>query len=215
MMLPLARRAGYSRAEYLSDALVHLVGLISVSAAVPVLVVLAGLLGDRPAAMTGAALYGATFVTVIGFSALYNVFPHPDWEWLLKRLDHSAIFLKIAGTYSGLSMISGAGTAIVPAVWAVAGLGVALKLVSPHRYRPVALCLYIGLSVLTCLFAERLMVGLPGMTFTLLACGGSLYLVGVCFYLWQRLPFHFTIWHLFVLAGSLCVYAAMVVAVTD
>ncbi|MEM7753649.1 MAG: hemolysin III family protein [Pseudomonadota bacterium] len=208
----LARPIGYSRAEYLSDVAVHMIGVITVAATVPVLVVLAMFMADSTA-VWGTMIYGGSLSTVIVLSAIYNVFPHPHWEWLLKRLDHAAIFLKIAGTYTALSLISGSGGESIAGVWAVACLGVALKLVSPYRFRWIALSLYIGLGVTVGLFAESMMADLPERTFTLMAWGGVAYLVGVCFYLWQNLPFHFTIWHVFVLAGSLLVYASILTAI--
>lgn len=197
----LARPIGYSRAEYLSDVAVHVVGVVTVAALVPVLVVLAAFIAGDDAVLA-TLIYGATFCCVILFSAIYNIFPHPNWDWLLKRLDHAAIFLKIAGTYTALSLISAGGLESVTGVWAVACLGVALKLVSPYKFRWIALSLYIGLGVTVGLFAEGMMADLPELTFTLLALGGVTYLIGVCFYLWQSLPFHFTIWHVFVLAPS-------------
>ncbi len=162
---------------------------------------------------TPSCAYGCTVSAVIVFSAIYNIFPHPKWEWLLKRLDHAAIFLKIAGTYTALSMISGSGRENDAGIWALACLGVALKLVSPHRFRWIALSLYIGLGMTVGLLAESMMSDLPNITFILLALGGVTFLIGICFYLWQNLPFHFTIWHVFVLAGSLLVYASVFLAV--
>lgn len=209
----LARPVGYSRAEYLSDVAVHVVGVITVAAIVPVLVLLAMFVADS-AVVWGTLIYGVSLSAVIVLSAVYNIFPHPHWEWLLKRLDHAAIFLKIAGTYTALALISGSGEESIAGIWAVACLGVALKLVSPYRFRWIALSLYIGLGVTVGLFAEGMMAGLPERTFTLMAWGGVTYLIGVCFYLWQNLPFHFTIWHVFVLIGSLLVYASILAAIT-
>jgi hemolysin III len=208
----LARPVGYSRTEYLSDVAVHVIGVVTVAAIVPVLVVLAAFLSGSSAVL-GTLIYGCTLSAVIVFSAVYNIFPHPKWEWLLKRLDHAAIFLKIAGVYTALSLISDSGGDSVAGVWAVACLGVALKLVSPYRFRWIALSLYIGLGFTVGLFANAMMSELPDTTFTLLALGGVTFLIGVCFYLWQNLQFHLTIWHVFVLAGSVLVYAGILTAV--
>lgn len=208
----LARPIGYSRAEYLSDVFVHAFGVLTVAAIVPVLVVLAAFMAGTEAVL-GTLIYGSTLAAVILFSAIYNTFPNPNWEWLLKRMDHSAIFLKIAGTYTALSLISGSGGDSIAGVWTVACLGVALKLISPYKFRWISLSLYIGLGFTVGLFAEGMMSNLPGMTFTFLALGGVSFLIGVGFYLWQALPFHFTIWHVFVLAGSLLVYAGILTAI--
>lgn len=208
----LARPIGYSRAEYLSDVAVHVIGVVTVAAIVPVLVVLAMFLSSS-AAVWGTLIYGSTLSAVIVFSAVYNIFPHPNWEWLLKRLDHAAIFLKIAGAFTALSLISGSGGDSVAGVWVVACLGVALKLVSPYKFRWIALSLYIGLGLTAGFFAEGMMTDLPETTFTLLALGGVTFLIGVIFYLWQSLPFHFTVWHVLVLAGSVLVYTGILNAI--
>lgn len=211
----LARRIGYSKAEYLSDLAVHLAGLVAAVACVPALLVLAAYAGRADAApVTGAAIYGASFLAMIVCSAVYNVFPHPEWEWLLKRLDHSAIYVKIAGTYTGLSLISGGGTTVLPAIWAVSGLGIALKLLSPFRYRTLSIALYLGLGIAIGMFAQGVLPTLPDPAVLLLRLAGLLYVTGLVFYLWERLPFHYTIWHVFVLVASLTVYAGFLVAMT-
>ena len=209
----LARPIGYSRAEYISDVIVHLVGFLTAVAAVPVLIVLAAFVGQGAAPVTGATLYGIVFALMIALSALYNVFPHPDWEWLFKRLDHVAIYLKIAGTFTALAWIKGTGEQMVAAIWLMALPGIALKLLWPHRFRVVGLIFYVGLGLLAGLSAEQALFSLPGRCLSLLSMAGGLYLLGVCFYLCSGLPFHFTIWHLFVLTASLMVYAAVLLAV--
>ncbi len=213
MMRHLARRVGYSRAEYLSDVVVHLVGTLTVIATVPVLIVLAVFVGQGAAPVTGATLYGLVFALMITLSALYNIFPHPEWEWLLKRLDHAAIYLKIAGTFTALSLIQGTGNHLVAAIWAVALLGIALKMLCPYRYRAVGLALYVGLGLFAGIAAEQIFLTLPGLSIWLLTWAGVFYLVGVGFYLWSGLRFHFTIWHLIVLTASLMVYAGVLLAV--
>ena len=119
----------FARAEYVSDAVVHVAGLAAVIGAVPVLIVLTALLRGDSASILGASVYGATFTLMILCSALYNMIPRPDWAWLLRRLDHSAIYLKIAGTYTPFALISGQGAGLVAALWGAAGVGVAMKLV--------------------------------------------------------------------------------------
>lgn len=210
----LARPVGYSRAEYLSDVAVHVIGVVTVAAIVPVLVILAVFFADS-SAVWGTLIYGSTLSAVIVFSAVYNIFPHPKWEWLLKRLDHAAIFLKIAGIHAALTMISGSGGDSAAGVWVVAWLGVSLKLVSPFKFRWIALSLYVGLGGAVGLIAEGMMSDLPETTLMLLALGGVTFLIGMCFYLWENLPFHFTIWHVFVLVGSVLVYAGILMAVLN
>ena len=209
----LARRAGYSRAEYLSDLAVHVVGLLAVVASVPALVAVASLTSDAQAPVAATLLYGCCLAAMIVCSAVYNIFPHPDWEWLLKRLDHSAIYLKIAGTVTGFALIAGKGWLLVSGLWIAAALGIALKLAAPFGFRWLGLGLYLGMGWSAGVMGHDIFGALPAPVMTLIAFAGFSYTVGVGFYLWDRLPFHFTIWHICVLIGSFAIYAAVFLAV--
>ncbi|MDJ1016485.1 MAG: hemolysin III family protein [Paracoccaceae bacterium] len=206
-------RLTYTRAEYLSDAVVHVVGVVAVAAAVPALIVTAILTDGESGRVAGAAVYGATFVLMILCSALYNLIPHPDWEWLLKRLDHSAIYLKIAGTFTAFALIAGHGWWLISGLWAAAGAGVSLKLYAPERFKGLSLCLYLGMGWFGAVLGWSLFASLPVAVVALIASGGGLYTAGVMFYLWNRLPHHMAIWHVFVLTASLTIYAAIMLAV--
>ena len=117
----------YSRAERLSDAALHVTGLGAALAAVPVLVVLAALLrGDAPS-IVGTSVYGVTLLAMILCSALFNMIARPDWAWLLQRLDHAAIYLKIAGTYTPFALMTGEGGGLALAIWAAAAVGVGAR----------------------------------------------------------------------------------------
>ena len=204
---------GYSRAEYLSDVVVHVTGFLAVCACVPILITLAVYDGHGAAPITAASLYGTVFALMIAFSGLYNIFPHPKWEWLLKRLDHAAIYLKIAGTITALALIHGGGAVLITGVWMVAIPGILLKLASPYRFKTLGLLLYVGLGLFGGLAADQMFQTLPHASLTFLTAGGSLYLVGVVFYLWASLPYNMAIWHLIVLFASLLTYSSVLVAV--
>ncbi len=206
-------RPSYSRAEYISDAVVHVLGLFTVAAAVPVLIVLAVLDSAQTDVVLATSIYGATFATMILCSALYNMIPHPDWEWLLKRLDHSAIYLKIAGTFTGLALVVGHHLWLIAALWGTATAGVVLKLLAPHGFRRLSLALYLGMGWVGAVFGWGVFAALPPAAVALIAAGGGIYTAGVGFYLWDRLPHHMTIWHVFVLVASLAIYGGMAIAV--
>ncbi len=210
-------RTHYSRAERVSDAVVHLTGLALVLGAVPVLIVVTALMRGDAVAVAAVSIYGAALVLMIGTSALYNIaeaFPWGNaWAWLLQRLDHSAIFLKIAATYTPFALISGQGLVVMGGVWAAAVLGVGLKLVSPDRYRWLAIGLYLGMGWAGVLAGGALLAALPLPVIVLMATGGGLYTLGVVFYVWDRLPHHMAIWHVFVLVASVVFYAAVLVFV--
>jgi len=203
----------YSRAERLSDAVVHVAGLSLVLMAVPVLIVVTKLQRGDALSLTGVSIYGAALIAMIFCSALYNMSQSLDWgaarEWLFKRLDHSAIYVKIAGTYTPFTLLSGHGMALTAGLWGAALAGVALKLICPWRFRWLGLALYLGMGWAGVVAGQALLAELPLTVVVLMVIGGSLYTAGVIFYLWEKLPFHNTIWHGFVLAASLVFYAAV------
>lgn len=207
------RRQSYTRAEYVSDLAVHLAGLVAVAAAVPILIVLAAPMDGNGGHMAAALVYGTCLAAMISCSALYNIFPHPDWEWLLQRLDHSAIYLKIAGTYTTFVLVAGQGFTLATGLWVAAATGISLKLIAPKRWRWVAIALYLGMGWSAVVLGWGLFTALPTSVVLLVASGGLLYTAGVVFHLWDGLPFHNTIWHVFVLAATFTIYAGVVVAV--
>ena len=203
----------YNRAERISDAVIHVAGLSLVLMAVPVLIVVTALARGDALAMTGVSIYGGALFAMIFCSALYNISQSMDWgaarEWLFKRLDHSAIYVKIAGTYTPFTLLSGQGMALSAVLWGAALAGVALKLICPWRFRWLGLALYLAMGWAGVVAGQSLLAELPLAVVVLMVVGGGLYTGGVVFYLWERLPFHNTIWHGFVLAASLVFYAAV------
>ena len=208
--LPVPGARGYSRAERLSDALVHVSGLVAALLAVPVLVTLAVVLrGDVPA-VAGTAIYGVTLIAMILCSALYHMVPHAGWKGVLRRLDHSAIYAKIAGTYTPFSLLAGAqGAYLLAGLWVAALAGMGLKIASPERFRWPALALYLAMGWAGLVAGGAVFAAMSPGVLALIVAGGLLYTVGVGFFLFERLPFHNTIWHVFVLAASVVFYIAV------
>lgn len=213
MMTRFAPRSEYSRAERLSDAAVHVSGAAATVCGVPILIALTVLWRGDGMAITGAAIYGATLMAMIFCSAIYHIIPHPGRKAFFRRLDHSAIYCKIAGTYSAITLISGQGLALMAALWAAALCGTALKLHSPDKFRWGALALYLGMGWLGVILGWPVFCDLPWQVLALIGLGGTLYTIGVAFFLCESLPFHNTIWHVFVLAASIIVYAAVMILV--
>jgi hemolysin III len=201
-----------TRAEYVSDAVVHVTGVFLVAGAVPALILLTAN-SAHGGAVLGVSIYGTTLLLMIVASALYNMVLSERWAWLLCRLDHSAIYLKIAGTYSGFALIAGQGLSLLAVLWGVAAAGISLKVAAPDRYRRLGLILYLGMGWAGALLMWSLIATLPPAAVGLIVAGGMLYTAGVVFFLWDTLPHKAAVWHVFVLAASILVYSAMVVAV--
>lgn len=211
----LDQRSDYSRAERVSDAVIHASGLAVALIAVPILIAVTALLRGDFTAMLAISVYGAALIAMILCSALYNLVRHPGWTGFLKRLDHSAIYVKIAGTYTPFTLLSGHGGWLLAGIWGAAAAGIGIKIVAPDRFRLAALALYLGMGWVGVAAGGAVFAALSAPVIALIAVGGFLYTTGVAFYLFERLPFHYTIWHVFVLAASLVFYAAVTVQVVQ
>jgi hemolysin III len=204
-----------SRAEWIADAVVHLLGLAFAVGAVTTLAVLLSLSPDLPRGIS-LGLYAFGLVAMLGCSALYNMTSQARWKALFRRFDHAAIFVMIAGSYTPFSLMVIGGTwgwMLLAFVWAIALTGVALKLLYPLRFDRLSVAAYLllGWTVLAALQPLVDAASLAGLV--LLLTGGGLYSLGVVFHLWERLPFQNAIWHVFVLAAAACHFAAILVDV--
>jgi hemolysin III len=201
----------YDRAEIVADGVIHIVGVAFALAAVVILVALAARVAG-PWELTSIVVYGSGLLTVLTVSALYNLWPISPRKWLLRRFDHSAIYLLIAGTYTPFltQMKTGIESlALLVGVWTTALIGMALKLTLPGRFDRLSILLYLLISWSGVIAYEAVVATLPVTTLWLLAAGGLLYTTGVIFYLWESLRFHNAIWHAFVLAAAVCHYGAV------
>jgi hemolysin III len=201
----------YGRSEWVADGLIHVVGLVAGLAAC---VVLAGVALPQadPKLLASLGLYAAGLLTMLGCSALYNLTSDGAWKSRFQRLDHAAIFVMIAGTYTPFVLVAIGGSwgvGLLVFVWLVAAGGVALKLLYPPRFEGISTAVYLLLGWTVVVAIDPLFdaVSRPGIV--LLTAGGLLYSLGVVFHLWTRLPYHNAIWHGFVLAAAACHYAAV------
>lgn len=208
----LEHRDSYSPAETKADARIHVAGLVLVGVGVPVLLTLAFIIarqGGEMRLLWATGIYGLALAGMIGASALFNLLRGAPLGWLYQRLDHSAIFLKIAGSYTPLTLIPGQGLGFVTALWLTACAGVALKLYSPVRFRALGIALYLGMGWAGVMILPQLWGSLPPVSLALILAGGAVYTLGVVFYLTTRLRYHYAIWHVCVLVASLMIYAAI------
>ena len=205
----------YTRPELVADAAIHGLGVLFAVIAGPILIAVAASRGEAPA-LVAVSIYAVALLAVFMFSAFYNFISAPRWREALRRLDHSAIYFKIAGSYTpfaAVSLAGGVGQALLVAVWGVAGVGMALKLAAPRRFEAASLPIYLGLGWAFVWVGAEARASLAPEALSLLVAGGVLYSVGVGFHLWRRLPYQNAIWHLFVLAGTACIYAAIAIEI--
>jgi hemolysin III len=204
----------YDRIEIIVDGIVHAAGITLGLIGTIAMIIVA--LRTKGIELAPILIYIVGLIAMLGLSAAYNLWPISRTKWILRRFDHSAIYLLIAGTYMPFlaqlkASIMSAGLGI--GLWVSAALGVALKLLLPGRFDrfAVVLCLLLGWSGM--LAYEAFVAALPPASLWLLAIGGVLYSLGTLFHIWERLRFHNAIWHGFVLVGATCHYSAVLTCV--
>lgn len=205
-----ALTADYSVREEIASSLVHGLGIVLGILGFTLLAVAAGR-GHDALHVISVCIYGVTLVALYVASTLYHSIAHPSAKPLLRVLDHAAIFLLIAGTYTPFTLITlyGAwGWSLFAIVWALAFAGIALEL-RGVRSRPLMAALYVGMGWVGLVAIKPLVAALPAGGLWLLFGGGVAYTLGVPFYLWKRLPFNHALWHVFVLLGSVLHFFAV------
>ena len=197
-------------AERLADGVVQSANVVLAAVGCVVLGVLAGTHAN-PRRLAALTAYGAGLLAMVGTSALCAWARGGRRHRLYRRLDHAAIFLMIAGTYTPFTLISVHGRWLLALIWAVALVGVLLKLIAPRgvEHRSVPLYLIMGWAGLS---NPGLLLSLPTPVVMLLVAGGMFYTIGVTFHL-ARVRFQEAIWHCFVLAAATCHYAAVLYVV--
>jgi hemolysin III len=206
-----ALRWNYDKEEIIADGIVHAVGVtFGIVSFTALLVMAAPAVGAWE--LTSILVYGIGLLTVLTVSALYNLWPVSPVKWMLRRYDHSAIYLLIAGTYTPfITQMKASAEAMVllAGVWLTSVIGIALKLRFPGRFDRLSILLYLFLSWSGVMAYESVFGALPASTRGLLVLGGILYTAGVAFHLWESLRFQNAIWHTFVLVAAACHYGAV------
>ena len=207
---PVPHQRPYGPDEVLADAIVHGVAVLTaLVGAAYVLSQSSGVSGTRLAALL---IYVAALVAMLGFSAAYNLTPASPLKWILRRFDHSAIYVMIAATYTPLVLqLQDKALALTLGmiVWGGATLGVALKVLLPGRFDMLAIAIYLGLGWVGVFAIQSFISVLPGITMALIAIGGIIYSAGVPFYVWERLKYQNAIWHGFVATAAACHFIAI------
>ena len=201
----------YDRAEIIADGVVHIVGVCFGLVAATALIVLTAIYATA-LDIVAVSIYVAGLLAMLVLSATYNLWPVSRAKWVLRRFDHSAIYLLIAATYTPLIMQlkhSFFAIALLIGVWCVAILGIVLKLTRPGRYDRLAVGLFLAMGWSGMMLYDAVVQALPTMALAFLIAGGVLYSLGVVFHAWRQLRFQNAIWHCFVLLGAACHYTAV------
>lgn len=200
----MSQHKDYTVVEEVAHALTHGIGAVLSVVALVVMLVWAATYGDAWH-VVAASIYGASLILLYTASTLYHAFPWSRIKAVFQQLDHAAIYVLIAGTYTPFALINlrGAwGWTLLGVAWGIALLGVILELGMKKRIKWLSLSLYLGMGWMAVIAIKPMIDNVDSGGLTLLVAGGLAYTFGVIFYVWKSLPYHHAIWHLFVLAGS-------------
>ncbi len=212
MTVPLPR---YSLGEEIANVVTHGVGIALAIAGLVVLAVVAARDGAA-VHVAASAVFGVALVLCFTTSTLYHTLQPERVRRVLRALDHSAIFVLIAGTYTPfmLATLGGwVGWTMLVVLWGLAAAGIAARLVLKGRRHNLVIACYLAMGWSVVLVIKPVIAGLSAGGLALLVAGGLAYTVGVVFYKWRRLPYSHAIWHAFVLAGAALHYFAVLLYV--
>ena len=200
-----------SSGEEVANAVTHVVGSHLGAAMLALLVWQGAVSGvDVGWKVTGAAIFGASVILLYAISSAYHAVMYPPARRVLHVMDHMAIFILIAGTYTPLCLVTlrpghpVLAWSIFGIEWGAAVLGILFKLRTTGRFRYISTSAYVVMGWVAVAAIVPLVKSLNGVGTMWLALGGGLYTVGCAFYLWKSLPYAHMVWHLFVLAGTIC-----------
>lgn len=200
--------------DELANTLTHGLGVALALAGLAVLITLASL-HHSARQLVSYSIYGVTLVLLYATSTAYHGVKMPRAKRLLRILDHASIYLLIAGTYTPFALISLRGVwgwSLLGIIWALAATGVVFKIFFIGRFPRTSVVIYLGMGWLALVAARQLFAHLPTTGLILVFAGGLCYTLGVLFFAFDYKRFHHAIWHLFVLAGSICHFFAVLVS---
>lgn len=206
-----SQKRAQSPAEEIANGVSHAVGLVAAIAGSPVLVVSA-VRRDDPAGIVGASIFAFTMVLLYATSTLYHTWTRNKAKQVFHVLDHSAIFLMIAGTYTPftLGVLRGAwGWTLFGLVWGIAVVGVVLESIGSVRHKRLSTLLYLAMGWLIIIAIKPLWLNMSSWGVFWLVAGGLAYTAGVAFYAAKRVRYMHFVWHLFVMAGTACHFIAV------
>ena len=201
----------------IANSLTHGLGVLFGLVSIPVLIAIATNAEDVPA-IVGTSIFGFSFLMVFACSTIYHSISHPSVKLAMRTMDHISIYFMIAGSYTPFVLIfsyNQVGLVILSILWGLTLVGIIFKIFFVQKFKLVSTLVYVAMGALILVAPQEFRAAIPENTFLMLAVGGAFYIVGVVFYMWEKLTFNHAIWHLFVLAGSICHYVAVLLAITN
>src|SRR5215216_131086 len=197
--------------EELANGITHGIGLALSIVGLAILLILS-ITNGSGWHIAGCTTFGVTLVLLYAASTLYHSFRVPHLKRLLKILDHAAIYLLIAGTYTPFTLVNLRGFwgwTLFALVWSLSIFGILWKVFHVDRFQIVSTLIYIVMGWIVIIAIKPVLAAVPLSGILWLLAGGMFYTVGVLFFAWKRIPYNHAIWHLFVMAGSICHYFAV------
>jgi hemolysin III len=201
----------YSIGEEIANAVIHGIGALLSIAALVLLIVFSAI-NKEPWSIFSSIIYGSSLIILYLSSTLYHSFQNKKVKDLFEIFDHSAIYILIAGTYTPFTLITlhgKTGWILFSTVWILAAIGIVFKIFFVKKFRILSTLLYIAMGWLVVVALKPLVANLEFWGLFWLVLGGVLYTVGTIFYVWRKIPYHHALWHLIVLAGSICHFFAI------
>ena len=201
----------YSFSEEIANSVIHGIGIVLAIGGLGVLTAFASVYGNAWH-IVSCSVFGATLVILYTSSTLYHSIQLPRAKTVLRILDHSAILLLIAGTYTPFTLVNLRGPwgwSLFSIVWGLAFLGIIFRVTILRRRMTVFFLLYLIMGWLVVVAFKSLLASIATGGLVLLVLGGLVYTIGIGFYAWRRLPYNHAIWHVFVLIGSILHFFAV------
>ncbi len=198
-------------AEETANSISHGIGLALSLIGLPTLIVFACLRGTA-SHIVSCSIYGSTLVLMYAASTLYHGFQTPRLKRIFRIFDHISIYLLIAGTYTPFTLVTlwpSYGRALFGLVWGMALAGIVLTVFFVGRFQVISTVAYLVMGWVAVVAVKPVLATIPPNGILWIVAGGLAYTLGVVFFVWQRLPYSHTIWHVFVLVGSICHYFAV------
>jgi len=206
-----------SKGEEIANSITHGLGVVLSSAGLALLIVFASLTGD-PWRIVSFTIYGVTLILLYTSSVLYHSLPRgSEVKHFFHTLDHSTIYLLIAGTYTVITLVGMRGIwgwTLFGLAWGMAILGIFFRVFMLGRHKKLSMILYLAMGWMAVIAAKPIYDLVPLGMILWLILGGVCYTLGLVFFAWRRIPYHHTIWHIFVLAGSICHFLGIIFYMT-